>query len=75
MQLQAELDGLRARNAVLEEDMAAVKKQQATSEFEDMSEEQLRDFIKTHTGHTPQGNVNRKTLVRMATDARPSKAA
>jgi len=75
MQLQAELDGLRARNAVLEEDMAAVKKQQASSEFEDMTEDQLRDFIKTHTGHTPQGNVNRKTLVRMATDARPSKAA
>jgi len=75
LQLQTELDALRARNAVLEEDMAAVKKQQATSEFDDMTEDQLRDFIKTHTGHTPQGNVNRKTLLRMAMDARPNKAA
>jgi hypothetical protein len=40
-----------------------------------MTDDQLRDFIKAHSGHTPQGNVNRKTLLRMATDVRPHKAA
>ena len=32
---------------------------------------QLRDFITTNTGQAPQGNVARKTLVRMAMDAQP----
>src|SRR4051812_12241060 len=36
LQMQAELDALRARNQVLEDDMAAVKKQQAGTEFDDM---------------------------------------
>src|SRR5215471_12735187 len=76
-QMQVELEALRARNQVLEDDLAAAaKKLQANAtEFDEMTDEQLRDFIKAQSGHTPQGNVNRKTLIRMATDCRPNKAA
>jgi len=34
-----------------------------------MTLDMLRDFIKTNTGHAPHGSLNRKTLVRMATEA------
>ncbi len=76
-QLVAELEALRARNQILEDDLAAAKKNGNghAADFDDMSDEHLRDFIRTQTGHTPQGNLNRKTLLRMAMDARPSKAA
>lgn len=76
-QLQAELLALRSRAALLEEDNEALKQRAATGEgqFKDMTDEQVRDFVATHTGHAPQGNLNRKTLVRMAMDARPNKAA
>jgi hypothetical protein len=75
LQMQIELDALRARNLVLEDDLERAKKAPRADEFEEMSDDQLRDYIKTHTGHAPQGQLARKTLVRMATDARPSKAA
>jgi hypothetical protein len=77
MQLQAELEALRARNQVLEEDNEALKQRTAAVEaqFEDMTEDQIRKYIQTYTGHPPQGNLPRKTLVRMAMDARPNKAA
>ena len=76
-QLAAELEALRARNAVLQEDVDALKLRQASEgQFKDMSDEQLREFIASHTGHAPHGDLPRKTLVRMATDhARPTKAA
>ena len=77
-QMLAELEALRARNAVLEED-AQFKKQleekAPVSEFDNMSDKQLRDFITTNTGQAPQGNVARKTLVRMAMDAQPREVA
>jgi hypothetical protein len=76
-QLAAELEALKARAAILEEDNAALK-QRATSaeaQFEDMTDEQLRKYIKSHTGHEPQGNLPSKSLVRLAMDARPTKAA
>lgn len=67
-QMAAELEALRARNAVLEDDNAALKSQQeATGEFEEMTTEQLRDYITSNTGHAPHGTINKKTLVRMAT--------
>jgi len=74
LQAEQELVALRARNQVLEDDNAALKQKaliNGSAEFDDMSDEQLRDFIKTHSGHTPQGNLNRKTLLRMATDVKP----
>lgn len=74
LQLQAELDALRARNAILEED-AKFKAKRPENQFEEMSDEQLREFITTNTGQAPQGNISHKTLVRMATEARPNKVA
>jgi hypothetical protein len=76
--LIAELEALRARNAILEEDNAAKPKAESAhgeGEFDGMSLEQLRDYIATHTGQAPHGSNTRKTLVRMAQEARPSQAA
>lgn len=76
LQLQAELDSLRARNQLLEEDNERIKSLVPSDEFDDMSMEQLREFIKANTGHEPQGNLNRKALLRLAQLARsPEKAA
>ena len=74
-QMLAELEALRARNAVLEEDVQVKKEYTVENEFNDMSDKQLRDFITTNTGQVPQGNLARKTLVRMAMDARPKEVA
>jgi hypothetical protein len=72
-QMEAELEALRARNAVLEEDMTTLKsmRQQTESALEDMSDEQLREYITAQTGSPPQGVLPRKTLKRMAMEARP----
>jgi hypothetical protein len=64
MMLQ-ELEALKARNAVLEED---AKARGGEGRFKDMTDDQIRDFIKEATGHAPQGALNRKTLVRIALD-------
>jgi hypothetical protein len=74
LQLQAELDALRAKNAVLMEDLEAAKNA-SEGEFAGMSLDQLRDYIAANTGHAPAGTLNRKTLIRMANDARAEKAA
>jgi hypothetical protein len=74
MAMQAELEALRAKNAVLQEDLEAAKAS-GEGEFRDMNLEQLREFITAHTGHAPIGTANRKTLVRMAMEARPEKVA
>jgi hypothetical protein len=75
-QLMAELEALRVRNAILEEDTHILKtKKTIDGEFDDMTVEQLRDFITTNTGQVPVGNLPRKSLVRMAMDARPEKVA
>ena len=79
-QMQAELEALKVRNAILEEDMAARKARgegAADSEFDPMSAAELRAYIAEHTGQEPLGakNMNRKTLVRMAENCRPDKAA
>ena len=41
-------------------------KAEAEGEFDDMSVDQLHEFIAAHTGHAPLGTLNRKTLMRMA---------
>ena len=79
-QMLAELEALKARNAILEEDMQARKERAGVETSEDdelttMSNEQLRAFITEHTGQAPLGLTNRKTLLRMAGSARPDKAA
>jgi len=79
--MAAELEALRARNAVLEGDAqlraerATAQPQEAPTDFDDMTAEQLRDYVTTHTGHAPVGNLKHKDLKRMAVEAKPSKAA
>jgi hypothetical protein len=66
----AELEALRAKNAILQEDLAAERQRKVDTTFDDMSDEQLTELIKSNTGHAPQGMLTRKTLLRMATDMR-----
>jgi hypothetical protein len=81
-QLMAELEAMKAHAAVLEDDNAALKQQQHAKEereyegdgnelLDSMSNEQLKDLIATGTGNRPVGNPSRKSLLRMAQDARP----
>jgi hypothetical protein len=82
-QLMAELEALKARAAVLEDDNAALKQQRAVGDevsagddvLDGMSNEQLKDLIAAGTGNRPVGNPSRKSLLRMAADARPGRAA
>lgn len=75
--LKHELEALKARNEILEEDMKLLRerKEQQTSNpdqhYDDMTDQQLREFINAHTGGTPKGDVPRKTLIRMAREAAP----
>jgi len=77
LELQAELDALRARNMVLEEDTKLMRQAlpaepaatEAERQFDNMDLDQLREFITTTTGHAPHGSMTRKVLVRMAAEA------
>ena len=72
----ARLEALEAKNQTLEQDNETLKKKvRVDAEFDEMSDEAIAKYIQTQTGQAPQGNLPRKTLVRMAMDARPSKAA
>jgi hypothetical protein len=79
-QLQAELEALRARNQMLEDDNSLLKQKvtvtptQSVDEFEEMTPDQLREYVTANTGHAPQGNLSPKTLLRMARDAKPKAA-
>jgi hypothetical protein len=78
LQLQAELDALKARNAILEEDLAAKKAreaQAAPSEFSNMTLDQLREYITINSGQAPLGSLNKPNLIRMAESCKPDKAA
>lgn len=70
-----ELQQAQARNEVLEEDNKRLRETAGGSEFEEMSVPQLREYITVNTGKEPHGNLPRKTLVRMAVEATPNKAA
>lgn len=72
LQMQAEIEALRARNAILEEDAAA---RNGKGDFDEMDDKALRDFITAQTGHAPAGALPRKQLLRMAADARNEKVA
>ena len=79
-QMAAELEALKARNAVLEEDMKLRQARRAAEEavddeFEAMSLDQLREYITAQTGQAPLGSLNRKNLMRLAAGSRPEKAA
>ena len=49
LQLQAELEALKAQNSVLQEDIEMLKNGKADSEFDGMSLEQMRDYITAQT--------------------------
>jgi hypothetical protein len=76
--MQAELEALRARNAILEEDAqrskAKAEAEKPDSEFEAMSLPQLREYITAQSGEQPLGAMNRKTLIRMAENCQPKAA-
>jgi hypothetical protein len=77
-QVQAELEALRARNASMEEDLAALKAKAGAApvdEFDEMDLAQLREYITAQTGQAPLGALNTKTLRRMARDCAPEKAS
>jgi hypothetical protein len=84
LQLQAELELLRTKNQVMEEDLAALKAKQQTpppvtlepaDEFDGLSLPELRNYITSNTGQPIMGTPNRKTLLRMAREATPEKAS
>jgi hypothetical protein len=79
-QLMAELEAMKARAAVLEDDNATLKAQQQQKHeheasgddlLDGMSNEQLKDLVAAGTGNRPVGNPSRKSLLRMAADSRP----
>ncbi len=80
LRMAEELAALKARNAVLEEDMKLKQERRAAegaadSEFDAMSLDELRAYIEAQTGKAPMGSLNRKNLTRMAENSRPEKAA
>jgi hypothetical protein len=77
IQLQAELDAMRAKMAVMEEDNAAMKHKAVSGEarFEAMELDQLREFIASNTGHPPMGSLNKRALIRLAMEVPTPKAA
>ena len=75
IQLAGEVEALRIKNEMLETDLKALREKASVSEkadtlFDEMTTDQIKDFIATATGHAPQGQINRKTLVRMASEVR-----
>ena len=80
--LAAELEALRAKNAVLEEDVQALKERDdrkdpgatATDRFDGMDPDQLREFIQANTGQLPRGQPSLKTLQRMARECQQKAA-
>ena len=82
LQMAAELEALRARNAVLEEDAKikaerapAAPKTPAEADYDDMTAEQLREYITAHTGIPPTGSLSHKSLKHLAQGIVKTKAA
>jgi hypothetical protein len=74
--LEAELELVKARNEILEEDNKLIGKDKPQpSEFDNMSDAQLREHVRSLTGVSPKGNPSRKTLIRMAQDQKGNVAA
>jgi hypothetical protein len=75
--LEAELEGMRAKNQILEEDMKMIASQKpiVTAEYDGMTDDQLRAHVKALTGIDPKGNLPRKTLIRMAQEQKENVAA
>lgn len=73
--MMEELEALRARNAILEEDFKTLgldpnlPPAPSKDPFADMSDDQLRDYVQTQVGAKPRGDLTRKMLLQMARDA------
>jgi len=75
LQMQAELEAIKARNQLLEEDVTRLKEaQKLEAGYDGMSNDQLREFITQRSGQAPLGSVQRKTLIRMAQQCDPDAA-
>jgi len=82
LQMAAELEALRARNAILEGDAkikaeraAEQPKPPAETDYDDMTAEQLREYITAHTGIPPTGTLSHKSLKHLAQGIAKPKAA
>lgn len=75
--LEAELEELKAKNQILEEDRRRLlsPREQATAEYDNMTDDQLRLHVKALTGIEPKGNLPRKTLIRMSQEQKENVAA
>jgi hypothetical protein len=77
LEMQAELDAMRARLAVFEEDKAASKniKERREAQFEAMNLDQLREFIEVNSGHRPTGLLNKQRLIALALEVPEAKTS
>jgi hypothetical protein len=74
--LEAELEAVRARNQVLEDDLKSLPAvKDAPSEYDGMTDDEIKEHIKALTGVTPRGNPSRRTLIRMAQEQKGNVAA
>jgi hypothetical protein len=75
--MMAELEAAQVRLKILEEDNAILKSKMLTGEaqFEQMTIDGLREYIAANSGAAPQGNIQRKNLIRMALECRPREKA
>ena len=75
--LEAELVAMKARNQCWRTTSRLIPKpiKPPPSEFDSMTDEQLREHIKSLTGVAPKGNPSRKTLIRMAQEQKGNVAA
>lgn len=77
IKLEAEIEELKAKNQALEDDRELRNKARALAEaeYDNMTDDQLRDHVEALTGVKPKGNLPRKTLVRMAQEQKQDVAA
>jgi hypothetical protein len=82
LNLRARIEAVEARNQMLEQDLAILQQKRADgphpretgeAQFDGMTDAELREYIKIHTGSAPVGQPAHKNLVRMAVEARPAR--
>ena len=75
--LEAELETMKARNrsARGRHQGRCCRQPHDPSEYANMTDEQLREHVKSLTGVPPQGNPSRRTLIRMAQEQKANVAA
>lgn len=84
LQMAAEMEAMRARMAILEEDNARLQEQKAgkprppeqfaQDQFDEMTVDQLRKYISYHTGQAVRGSPTKAVLARMARELNVAKS-